>query len=126
MATIPEFGSAAGPDNTIVGTRRDLVVPADVEREVFAFLFESKRWHEDVEIVHDRVRQWRQRIRAANVAPMVPVEPTGATAVKYPWLGTASDMRSRGHSWRAISRSVGQPESTVRRLVAQASARAAA
>lgn len=119
MLTIPEYGSAAAPDGRgIVSTVKQMALPDGMGQEIIDFLFCKKRWHEDVEIVHDRVRRWRQAIRAYNAAPppVVPIVPE----VRHPWLAQAVSLRGDGMSWRAVARKVGQPEPTVRRLVTRA------
>lgn len=125
MLTIPEYGSAPAADGmSIVNTTRPLVVPDAMAQEIIDFLFCKKRWHEDVEVVHDRVRRWRQAIRAHNAAPapVVPIVPEE----RHPWLTDAVRLRTEGLSWRATARKVGHPEPTVRRLVTRALAPVAA
>jgi hypothetical protein len=106
-----------------------LEVPTEVVQEVVDFLFHSKRWHENVEIVHDRVRRWRQAIRAAShattVAPTLPPSAAMVDAARYPWIPQAVALRAEGRSWRATARAVGAAEPTVRRMVNRAAGVAA-
>src|SRR5690349_2717711 len=103
-------------DGTVRMVRRP--VPPDVAQDIIDFLFEKKFWHEDVNLVHAKVRQWKQRIRAAKSAPPL------ATAPGTPsWEARAFELRhpaiGEPMSWQKVAETVGQPKTTVRRVVAQ-------
>ena len=121
MLTIRENGSGPSPDGLgIISLVQHMEVSPEMAQEMVDFLFQSKRWHENVEVVHDRVRRWRQAIRAHNAQPQPAPKLPPDDATRYPWVPRAVALRSEGRSWRVTARAVGAPEATVRRMVNRA------
>lgn len=114
------YGELDLPGDGTVRVAR-LPVSLALAQEVLDYLFEKKRWHNDVEEMHFKVREWRQRIRAAASVAPVEVERPIALATEpaggVPWGVRAAQLRRAGQSWRDVAKAVDRPVTTVRRVV---------
>jgi hypothetical protein len=114
------LGETQWPGDGTVRNARIPIAPA-LAQEILDYLFEKKQWHDDVNVVHAKVRQWRTRIKeeaaaARRTAPVPPVAPLEgwqdrAFALRHPVAGEPM-------SWREVAKAVAMPLTSVRRAVA--------
>jgi hypothetical protein len=120
-------------------------VAEDTVRDVLEYLFNTRAWKSEPELLQRRVAQWRVRLYAherpgvapltvGEPAPMQPTQPpetaVGATTGTAPdpllteddpaWLQAALTLRVQHRaSWPVIAERVQRPRSTVQRVVRQ-------
>lgn len=97
----------------------------EITQEIVNFVLDSRRWHNDLEELHYRVRDWKSRVRALPDNPPPEPDATEVESQRGPlhhqpaWAALAVELRAKGTSWRSTAREVGKPLSTVRRVVNQ-------
>lgn len=115
----------------------DVPVSAAVVREILEYMFNTRKWKSEPELLHRRIAQWRQRLYAhehAGVSVLSETAPDAPTPEFPPadpskeatfvmdddpaWLQAALVLRvQRKASWNAIATRTNKPRSTVQRVV---------